>query len=424
VGSHRRHRRKIAPREIGTVTEHRTFVIVGAGQAGGWAAKTLRAEGYTGRIVLIGDEPHPPHERPPLSKAILAGSSEPEVSHLFKPEALAELALEHAPGERAVSIDREARTILTDRVRRLQYDRLILATGSRVRKLAIPGGDLPHVFYLRTIADALALRERIATGARLLVVGGGWIGLEAAATARKRSAAVTVLEAADRLCARAAPPELSDYLAHLHAEHGVEIRLRAGLRALRPAPEGGIVAQLADESELAADAVLIGVGIVPNVELAQEAGLVVRNGIVVDEQGRTSDANIFAAGDVTDQPSARLGRRVRLESWQNAQDQAIVAAKAALGGDARHDPLPWFWSDQYEANIQMLGLPERWPDAVRRGDPASGTFSLFYLKDAAIEAVVSVNAPRDLRAARRLIEQHKPVRAADLADPAVNLQKL
>jgi 3-phenylpropionate/trans-cinnamate dioxygenase ferredoxin reductase subunit len=248
--------------------------------------------------------------------------------------------------------------------------------------------------------------------------------LEAAATARKRGVAVTVLEAADRLCARAASPELSEYLARLHAGHGVEVRLQAGLQSLRSAPDGGIVALLADGTELAADAVVIGVGIIPNVELAKEAGLEVRNGIVVDDQGRTSDPNIFAAGDVTDQPGARLGRRVRLESWQNAQDQAIVAAKAALGGDARHDPLPWFWSDQYEANIQMLGLPERWPEAVRRGDPASGTFSLFYLKGAEIEALVSVNAPRDLRAARRLIEQHKPVRAADLADPEKNLQKL
>lgn len=404
--------------------ENRSFVIVGAGQAGGWAAKTLRAEGFTGRIVLVGDEPHPPHERPPLSKAVLSGQSEPEVCHLFKPEALAELALAHAPGERATAIDREARTVRTDRGRSLRYDRLILATGSRVRTLAIPGADLPGVFYLRTIADALALRERLTTGARFLVIGGGWIGLEAAATARKRGADVTVLEAADRLCARAASPELSAYLGRLHANHGVEIRLRAGLESLRTEPGGGIIAVLAGGAELAADAVLIGVGIVPNVELARDAGIDVGNGIVVDEQGRTSDPDIFAAGDVTDQPGARLGRRVRLESWQNAQDQAIVAAKAALGGAARYDPLPWFWSDQYEANIQMLGFPERWPEVVTRGDAESTSFSLFYLRDAAIEAVVSFNAPRELRAARRLIEQHKVVRAADLADPAVNLQKL
>jgi len=400
------------------------IVIVGAGQAGGWAAKTLRAEGYAGRIVLVGDEPHPPHERPPLSKAVLSGSSEPDACHLFKPDEFAELALEHEPGERALAIDRGAHTVRTDRGRQLQYERLILATGSRVRKLAIPGAELSGVFYLRTIADALALRERVNAGARLLVVGGGWIGLEAAATARKRGAAVTVLEAADRLCARAAPPELSEYLARLHADHGVDIRLGASLRSFRADPSGGIDAVLSDATELKADVVLIGVGIVPNVELASEAGLDVANGVVVDAQGRTSDPLIFAAGDVTDQPGARLGRRVRLESWQNAQDQAIVAAKAALGSDARHDPLPWFWSDQYESNIQILGLPERWPEGVRRGDAGSGAFSLFYLKDAVIEAVVSVNAPRDLRAARRLIESRTPVRASDLVDTAVNLQKL
>lgn len=404
--------------------ENGAFVIIGAGQAGGWAAKTLRTEGYAGRIVLVGEEPHPPHERPPLSKAVLSGRSGPDVCHLFKPEALAELSLEHAPGERATAIDPQTRTVRTDRGRSLHFDRLILATGSRVRTLAIPGAELPGVYYLRTIADALALRERLAPGARLLVVGGGWIGLEAAATARKRGAEVTVLETADRLCARAASPELSAFLGRLHAEHGVDVRLRAGLESLQSAPGGGIVAHLADGAKIAADAVLIGVGIVPNVELAREAGLTVRNGIVVDEQGRTSDPYIFAAGDVTDQPGARLGRRVRLESWQNAQDQAIVAAKAALGGDARHDPLPWFWSDQYESNIQILGMPERWPEALHRGDPASASFSLFYLRDGVIEAVVSINAPRDLRAARRLIEQRKPVLAADLEDPAANLQKL
>jgi len=399
-------------------------VIVGAGQAGGWAAKTLRAEGYTGRVVLVGDEPHPPHERPPLSKAVLSGSAEPDVCHLFKPDAFAELSVEHESGERALAIDRDARTVRTDRGRQLHYERLILATGSRVRTLAIPGADLPGIFYLRTIADALALRERLTAGTRLLVVGGGWIGLEAAATARKRGAVVTVLEAADRLCARAAPPELSEFLARLHADHGVQIRLGASLRSFRPDPQGGIVAKLGDATELAADVVLIGVGIVPNVEIAAEAGLDVANGVVVDDQGRTSDPLIFAAGDVTDQPGARLGRRVRIESWQNAQDQAIVAAKAALGGDARHDPLPWFWSDQYESNVQILGLPERWPEGVRRGDAASGSFSLFYLRDGVIEAVVSVNAPRDLRAVRRLIESRKHVRAAELADSGVSLQKL
>ncbi|MCL4798155.1 MAG: FAD-dependent oxidoreductase [Burkholderiales bacterium] len=413
------------------MTTPQSVVIVGAGQAGGWAAKTLRAEGFAGRITLVGDEPHPPHERPPLSKAVLAGASEPAVCDLFKAETLAELALDCIPAERATAIDRAARVVLTDRGRRLAYDRLVIATGSRVRRLAVPGADLPGVRYLRTIADALALRERLGAGARLLVVGGGWIGLEAAATARKRGATVTVLEAADRLCARAVPAEVSAFLARLHASHGVAIRLGAKLERFEPAAGGALQAVLADGTRIAADTVLVGVGIVPNVELAREAGLEVANGIVVDDQGRTSDPDVFAAGDVTDLPAARLGRRVRLESWQNAQDQAIVAAKAALGGDARYDPLPWFWSDQYDANIQMLGMPERWPAGIARGDPAGTSFSLFYLRGdrgpdgaAAIEAVVSINAPRELRAARRLIEQGRPVIPQALADPQTSLQKL
>lgn len=413
------------------MTAPQSIVIVGAGQAGGWAARTLRAAGFAGRITVVGDEPHPPHERPPLSKAVLAGASEPAVCHLFKPEALAALGLDRAARERATAIDRAARVVLTDRGRRLGYDRLLIATGSRVRQLAVPGADRPEVHYLRTIADALALRERLVEGRRLLVVGGGWIGLEAAATARKRGVAVAVLEAADRLCARAVPAEVATFLARLHASHGVEVRLGAKLDRFEPACGGGIDAVLADGTRVAADTVLVGVGIVPNVELAREAGLEVANGIVVDDQGRTSDPDIFAAGDVTDLPAARLGRRVRLESWQNAQEQAMVAAKALLGGDARYDPLPWFWSDQYDANIQVLGMPERWPAGVVRGDPAGTSFSLFYLRpdavpdgEAAIEAVVSINAPRDLRAARRLIEQGRPVRARTLADLQSNLQKL
>lgn len=401
-----------------------SIVIVGAGQAGGWAARTLRSEGYTGRIVLIGEESHAPHERPPLSKAVLAGDAEPATCDLFKPEALAGLGLEFSRNQRVTAIDRAARTVVVDDGKRVHFDRLILTTGSRVRTLAIEGADLPGIHYLRTIADATALRARLTAGARLLVVGGGWIGLEAAATARKRGASVTVLEAADRLCARAAPPGLSAFLARMHAVHGVQLRFGAGLKAFSSAQDASLVASLADGGELAADVVLVGVGIVPNIELARDAGLAVDNGILVDDQCRTSDPEIFAAGDVTNQLSSWLGRRVRLESWQNAQDQAIVAAKALLGEDARYDPLPWFWSDQYDANIQILGMPVNWPAAVVRGDTAAKSFSLFYLREDRIEAVVSVNAPRDLRAARRLVEQARIVRAENLSDPKTNLQRL
>ena len=400
------------------------IVIIGAGQAGGWAAKTLRTEGYAGPIVLFGDEQHPPHERPPLSKTVLSGSADATDCALFKSDAFAALDLDFRPGARVTKIDREAHAVVTASNEPAKYDRLILTMGSRVRRLGVTGAELPGVQYLRTIDDATALRERLREGAHLLVIGGGWIGLEVAATARKRGVSVTVVEAASRLCARAAPAELSDFLANLHRAHGIDLRLGTGLLRFEATANGGIMATLGDGTCVKADTVVVGIGIVPNDELARDAGLSVDNGIVVDERCCTSDPDIFAAGDVTNQPTARLRRRTRLKSWQNAQDQAMVAAKSAIGVEARYDPLPWFWSDQYDANIQILGLPREWPGAIVRGDATQKAFSLFYLEDEVIKAVVAVNAARDLRAARRLIEQAKPVRSEQIRDAASSLQKL
>jgi 3-phenylpropionate/trans-cinnamate dioxygenase ferredoxin reductase subunit len=381
-------------------------VIVGAGQAGGRAAKTLRTAGYTGRIVMIGEEPHPPHERPPLSKAVLAGEAAPESTHLFSEGELARLGLECCYGTRAVSIDRAAKSVVLDLGEAIVYEKLILCTGSRVRRLQLPGADSPNVLYLRTIEDSMALRSRLGERGHLVVIGGGWIGLEVAATARKLGVTVSVLEALDRVCARTVPPEVSQHLQALHERNGVSLRLGQGVHAV--------------DDEL----VVVGIGVVPNVELAQAAGLAVDNGIVVDECGRSSDPHIFAAGDCANVPLACLGRRVRLESWANAQEQAVVAAKAALGQDVRYDELPWFWSDQYDLNLQILGLPARWTEPVVRGNPAGGSGSYFYLEGDRIVGIVSFNAPRDLRAAKRLAQTGKPVRAQDLANPAIQLQRL
>jgi len=399
-----------------------TIVIVGAGQAGGWAAKTLRAEGYGGAIVLIGAERHPAHERPPLSKAVLSGEAAPEATHLFKPEEHAALVLDFRAEARATRIDRAAKRVELAGGASVAYDKLILTTGGTARKLPIPGGDLPRVFYLRTIEDSLAIRDAIGPGKKLAVIGGGWIGLEVAATARKRGTSVVVIEALERLCARTVPPAISTFLRTRHEREGVDIRLGVGVKAIED--RGQLVVRLADGSTVEADAVVAGIGLEPDVALARDAGLAVDNGVVVDEQGRTSDPDIFAAGDCANTPLPCLGRRVRLESWANAQNQAIVAAKAALGEDARYDELPWFWSDQYDVNLQILGLPARWPEPVVRGDPASGSFSHFYLDGERIAAIVSVNAPRDLRAAKKLVQTRKPVSAASLADPAVQLQRL
>jgi 3-phenylpropionate/trans-cinnamate dioxygenase ferredoxin reductase subunit len=399
-----------------------TIVVVGAGQAGGWAAKTLRAEGYAGRIVLIGAEAHPSHERPPLSKAVLAGTAPPEVTHLFKPDEFAALDIDWRAGARATAIDRGAKCVSLADGSSIAYDKLILATGGTARRLPVPGGNSPRVLYLRTIEDSLAIRAALGPGKKLVVIGGGWIGLEVAATARKLGTSVIVVEGLDRLCARTVPPGISAFLQARHEREGVEIRLGAGVQAINDA--GALTVRLADGTELAADAVVAGIGLEPDVALARDAGLAVDNGIVVDEQGRTSDPDIFAAGDCANTPIPCLGRRVRLESWANAQNQAIVAAKAALGQDARYDELPWFWSDQYDVNLQILGLPARWPEPIARGDPAGGSFSYFYLDGDRIAAIVSVNAPRDLRAAKKLVQTGKAVRPESLADPAVQLQRL
>ncbi len=399
-----------------------TIVIVGAGQAGGWAAKTLRAEGHAGRVVLIGAERHPSHERPPLSKAVLAGEAHPDTTHLFKPAEHDALDLDFRASARAIGIDRSAKRVTLAGGDAVAYDKLILTTGGTARRLPVPGGDLPRVLYLRTIEDSLAIGAALGPGKRLVVIGGGWIGLEVAATARKRGTAVTVVEGLDRLCARTVPPEISAFLRARHEREGVGIRLGAGVKSIED--DGALVVRLADGGALEADAVVAGIGLEPDVALAREAGLAVDNGVVVDEQCRTSDPDVFAAGDCANTPLACLGRRVRLESWANAQNQAIVAAKAALGQDARYDELPWFWSDQYDVNLQILGLPARWSEPVVRGDPGSGSFSHFHLDGDRIVAIVSVNAPRDLRAAKKLVLTRKAVRPESLADPAVQLQRL
>ena len=255
------------------------------------------------------------------------------------------------------------------------------------------------------------------------MIGAGWIGLEVAATARKRGASVTVIEPLPRICARAAPPEISEHLLHLHERQGVAFRLGVGVAAVEDTAEA-VAVTLTDGTSVRGDAAVAGIGIVPNVAVAQAAGLKIDNGIIVDERTQTSDPCVFAAGDVANMPLGCLGARVRLESWANAQNQAIVAAKAALGKEAHYDELPWFWSDQYDLNLQMLGVPARWSEPVVRGALNSESFSVFYLEGENLVGVVAANAPRDLRAAKRLMQQRKPVCAEQLANPAINLAKL
>ena len=400
-----------------------TIVVVGAGQAGGWTAKTLRDEGFEGRIVLIGAEPYPPYERPPLSKEVLLGKAPAESSYLWPTGAFDEWRVELRTGTTVTAIDRAAGAVKLADGETVGYDKLMLATGGRVRKLPIDGGERDGVHYLRDIPDSAAIRADIGDGAKLVVVGGGWIGLEVAAAGRMLGADVVVLEALDRLCGRALTPDFSAHLCGIHRERGIDVRLGTSIEAVLG--EGRVSgARLSDGTVLPASVVVIGIGLIPNVELAADAGLEVGDGVVVDALGRTSDPRIYAAGDVTNHPNDLLGRRVRLESWENAQNQAIAAARAMLGGAAPYAEIPWFWSDQYDVNIQLIGLPVAWDRTVTRGDRAENRFIEFYLKDGRIEGAAAINNPRDMRFARRLMRAGKVLDPAALADPGVKLQAL
>ena len=403
------------------------MVIIGAGQAGGEAAYALRENEYTGDLTIIGDEQHIPYERPPLSKGVLIGDNEAADTYLRERSVYDECNIDLKLDASVTTIDRSGKGVELSDGSALSYDKLLIATGARVRRLDLPGCDLKGVFYLRDIIDSLALREALSPGARLAVIGGGYIGLEVAASARKRGCAACVIEVAGRIMNRVVAPEMSAHFDAIHRAAGVDILTGTTVDAI----EGdGRVRELAlsNGSRIAADAVVIGIGIVPNLELAEAAGLVIDNGIKVDEFGSTNDPYIFAAGDVTNHYNPLLGRSLRLESWQNAQNQAIVASQNMLGGRAVHAEIPWFWSDQYDINLQMVGAPESWDQVVRRdggGEDSEGDrFTLFYLDGAKMVAANTVNNARDIRPSRQLIEKGTPVNADELADPGVKMQQL
>jgi NADPH-dependent 2,4-dienoyl-CoA reductase/sulfur reductase-like enzyme len=406
------------------MAEITTIVIVGAGHAGGRAAQALRAAGYAGRLVLVGEERYEPYERPPLSKELMITDDGLEKARLHDRAWYDEQKIELVLGNAATAIDPKAHSVTLADGTALTYDKLMLTTGARVRKLPIPGADLPGVFYLRDFDDTQAIRARLKPGTRIVVIGGGFIGLECAASATTRGAAVTVLEAADRLMGRAVAPEIGAWFVELHKRHGVDVRLGARITAIEGAGKVERVA-LEGNDPVPADLVVIGIGIVPNVELAEAAGLACDNGVIVDEFGRTSDPDIYAAGDVAQQPCAFLARRVRLESYQNAQDQAMAVARNIIADEPKpYEDSLWVWSDQYDVNLQMLGQPDAYDRLVTRGDPASGSFAVFYMKGARIVAVNTVNAGRDMAACKRLIVTGRDFDDAALADPETKLIKL
>ncbi|SIT34951.1 Ferredoxin--NAD+ reductase [Paraburkholderia piptadeniae] len=387
-------------------SEDDTFIIVGGGQAGAWLARTLRAEGFQGRVVLISEERHWPYERPPLSKGFQDGTSAPDSFTLLTAQFAIAERIEFWPATQVSRIDRSKRTVTCSDERSLNYTKLFLVTGGRPKMLPGMQAECPaRMHVLRTQDDALRLRAALKESRHLLVIGGGWIGLEAAATARLSGVSVTILEAGSRLCARTVPTIVSDYLLAMHQRNGVTVKTSAALSTLRVG-ESGVVAQLAGGETVAADHVLVGIGISPNTGIAAACGIEVRNGIVVDKQGRTSDPDIFAAGDVALHPSDFAGEEIRLESWANAQSQAICAARAALGKDDLHTEIPWFWSDQYATNLQCLGLPHRAAHAVARGDPQAGNGCwLFQTPCGRLAGATAINAPREMRMLRKAFAQ-------------------
>ena len=399
------------------------IVIVGAGHAGGRAAEALRGAGFKGEVLLIGEERHPPYERPPLSKELLAGTIEIEKIYVRPPAWYGDNGIALRLGTRVGEIDRGARRLRLEGAGSEAYDLLLLTTGARARMLRGPGAEHRHVLYLRDIDHTLALRPRLGPGARVAVIGAGFIGLEAAAIARKSGAAVTVIELAPQPLGRVAAPEIGAFFADLHREHGVELHLSTGVAAIEENGDGLRIVT-ADGGAIEADLALAGIGAVPNTELAQAAGLAIEDGIVVDEFGRTSDPAIFAAGDVTRHFNPILGRRIRLEAWQNAQNQAIAVAKVMAGGTQPFAEVPWFWTDQYDVNLQMAGAPERWDALVHRPGANPRSFTLFYLQESRVVAANTINNPRDMRFAKMLIERGRVIDPACLADPAQKLQDL
>jgi 3-phenylpropionate/trans-cinnamate dioxygenase ferredoxin reductase subunit len=393
-------------------------VLVGGGQASYATARALRENGFRGPVLILADEPHPPYERPPLSKAILTGKATPESAYFATAAQLTELGIELRE-DAVVAIDRTARRVTTESGAEVAYDRLLIATGGRPRTIALPGAAPPRVRYLRNLADAAALRELLSRPAPLMVLGGGWIGLEIAASARSHGASVTLLETAPRLCLRSLSEEPAAFLLDLHRRHGVRVELGAQIADVE-VREDEVAVRLADGGLISAGAIVAGVGMQPNVELAAAAGLAVGIGVLVDAAGRTSDAHIWAAGDVAEV----AGGPRRLESWANANEQGSAAALAMLGKPPAAPAIPWFWSDQYEVNLQILGDPDGADACIRLGDSATDNQTWCYLQADRLAAVVAANRPRDVQAGRRIMQRGIPLDPADLRRPGADLAGL
>jgi 3-phenylpropionate/trans-cinnamate dioxygenase ferredoxin reductase subunit len=404
------------------MTDSAGTLVVGAGQAGLQTALSLRAGGYDRPITLVGDEPRAPYQRPPLSKAMLAGTMEPQALTLRAESVLADQRIELLTDIRIAAIDPAAR-LARGKGRSFLWDRLVLATGTVARRLNVPGVDLDGVHHLRTLEDAMALKAALGATRRVAVIGAGFIGLEVAATARKLGCEVDVVEVAPRAMARAVSPAISAHAAALHEAHGTRLHFARGLSAIEGKGGRARRVALADGERFPADLVLIGAGAVPVTDLAESAGLACRNGILVDPLMRASAAGVLAVGDCAAHANPFAGGAViRLESVQNAIDQGKTAAATILGREEPYRAVPWFWSDQFDMKLQMAGLTPQGSAGIMRGDPDSGRFSVLHLAEGRVVAVESVNRPADHMIGRRLVERGARLTAEQAADEAFDLK--
>ena len=404
------------------------FIILGAGQAGVQAAEALRILRHDGAILLLGDEPHGPYHRPPLSKGWLAGEMDATQLAMRTPEALARKNIELRTHTRVTAIDRAARCLTLADGSTLEYAGLVLATGSTPRPLPVPGGDATGVHMLRSRDDASTIAARMAVCVErhlpVVVVGGGFIGLEVAATARKKGLAVSVLEAAPRLLSRVLAPRLSEWFAELHRGHGVQLVLDAQIAAIDTGEDGAVAGvRMADGTVFPAGLVVVGIGVSANDSLARAAGLACERGIVVDACGRTSDPLVFAAGDCTAR-SHSDGTLLRLESVQNATEQGKSVAAALLGQERPFTTTPWFWSDQYDKKLQMAGLSGGADQWIVRGDMAAGPFGVYYFRAATLIAVDTINSGREHLQARKLMDAGTSPTPEQAADTTFDLGSL
>lgn len=396
------------------------IVIVGAGHAAGQAAASLRQEKYQGEIIIIGDEPHIPYQRPPLSKQYMSGEQGLERVYLRPEKFYVDKDITVKVNTRVENIDTTANTVTTDAGETISYEYLLISTGGRPRHINVPGADLNGIHYLRTIADVDGIREEMSEGRRLVIVGGGYIGLEVASVAVEAGMTVDVLEMEERILQRVTTAEMSSYYHNLHTSRGVNIHTSTMVSGFEG--DGRVSSVVCGDQAFDADVVIVGIGIIPNVEIADAAGITVDNGIVVDDHCRTSAERVYAAGDCTNHPNGLLNRRLRLESVPNAMEQARVAVANMCGGDKVYASIPWFWSDQYELKLQMVGFSSDGDTQIIRGDMATNAFAVFYLKDNKVVAADAVNSPKEFMICKQLIG--KPVDPAVLADPDSDLKAL